>query len=855
MGWSQNQPSTTMARTQRRPFPLSRTKAWLAFLVVLLAVLLLADHLCYAVTLPISVTARSGAMTLQVGSQTIPLGHLAAPDDVMLMPRDPVVHEYQIDGTDSTNNFTLDAPYLDSIASSPYYRFQAWMRDLNGTSAWRDLRVEVNGALVKASAQPAAGQLIPLPTGKTVRIGLALQQPETPQAVQLLLADGATLQIQLDRNNHNVTVTRYSATDPLGTIVASPYFPLDTAPFTAMVLDFVVRTLVWAILVLVAVIVVDTALALALARVRSTVGGMVWTPPATGESSEPSAPHPQTRDISATWQARWERVTGSLAPRARRMAGALAWLAVTGWRHVTAALSPVALVALVVSFGYVVWIALVQFQTLPHIYDASAYLFGAKIYTTGHLSIPLPAAADRFPGPFMVQYNRRWFPQYPPGTSAMLAIGVVLGVPWLVEPLLGTLALLGIGLTAARLYDRRIATITVLLGTLSPFYSYLAASYLSHAVALFFYAWGFWALVRFAQGARGWNLLLAATLLGMGALTRDLVGLLFALVVVPGVLLVFWPRVRRDWRRWIIPGAGFIAVALAFLLLHLLFDLALTGDPTLTPRTLFSPGDRWGFGQGIGFYGQHTLAGGFVTVDELLTALAIDLYGWPFYLTVCFLAIPFLAWRARRADWLMLAAAAIMIGAFIGYFYHGIYLGPRYVFDALPFLLMLTARGIVVLGQVGSDVGEAVVRWLGAARGKSLHVMPTARSRTLRLSIATCALVATLVACNLGYFTPRQTAIYHDFSGFPAGFALNTPALAHPPVHHAIVVTNDYMLYGYTLFALNDSLFRGDVLYAYASSQRDYQELRAAYPGRTLYQIQVAEDGTITYQPIQPIGG
>jgi hypothetical protein len=855
MRGSRSQPSAAEVGATRFPIrlsriPLSRAGAWSVFLVVALVALLLADRLCYSVTLPISVTASNGTSTLKVGSQTIVLGKTAAPVGISLVPRDPVVHEYQLDGTDSTNNFTLDTIYLDSLASSPYYRLQAWMRDLDGTSAWRNLRVWVNGRLIRASAQPAVGQIVALPaasTGSMVQIGVELQRPEISQMAQVFLADGAVLQIHLDRNNHRVTITRTSKTDPSGTILASPYFPMDPGPFAAMVLDFLVRTLLWAILVLAAVMVMDTGCALFLARIRNAVGKMVFAVPGS-ERTDAQVVATATRDVSGATPTVYQTATSRLSPGMRHMAGRLARLVVGGWRQLTAALSPVALVALLASFVYVVWIALAQFQALPHIYDASAYLFGAKIYATGHLSAPVPAAVDRFPGPFMVQANGRWFPQYPPGTSTMLAVGVLVGAPWIVEPALGTLALLGIGLTAARLYDRRIATLAVLLGTLSPFYSYLAASYLSHAVALFFYAWGFWALVRFAQGGRGWSILLAAALLGMGALTRDQVGLLFALIVVGGVLLVFWPHIVRDWRRWITPGTGFVAIALVFLLLHLLFDLALTGNPAVTPRTLFSPGDRWGFGQGIGFYGQHTLAGGFVTVDELLTALAIDLYGWPFYLTLCLLAIPFLAWRARAADWLMLAGTVIMIGAFIGYFYHGIYLGPRYVCDALPFLLILTARGMVVLGQVGRDVGNAASQWLIAVRWRLPQRKLTSTPSALRISIATCALMACLVACNLGYFTPRQAAIYHNFSGYPAGFALDTPALAYPPVHHAIVVTDDYMLYGYTLFALNDPQFRGDVLYAYAGSPQDYQELRTAYPGRALYQLQVASNGGVTYQ-------
>ncbi len=131
----------------------------------------------------------------------------------------------------------------------------------------------------------------------------------------------------------------------------------------------------------------------------------------------------------------------------------------------------------------------------------------------------------------------------------------------------------------------------------------------------------------------------------------------------------------------------------------------------MSPRTLFFAGDHYGFGQGVGFYGQHTLAAGFVNLDQLLVSLATDLYGWPFALTLPFLLIPFLARRAVAADVVMLVGAAAMTFAFVGYFYAGIYLGPRYLYEALPFLLILTARGWLALAAVGQAARARGAAW------------------------------------------------------------------------------------------------------------------------------------------------
>lgn len=786
--------------------------------LLLLLVLFIADALCYQVALPLEIDVQGGLTTLHVGSETLLLGHIGIPAVLQFAAYDPVVHEYQLDGTDSTNNLTLDPNYLDQIASSPYYRFQAWMRDLEGTSRWRDLREWDDSHLLREIAWPSNGASVSLPPAASLRLGVLLQRPETPMTLNLIMQDKTTLHITLDRNNRQITVTRDVPGQGNNLPVASTYFPVDPAPFLAMVIDTLIRTLLWAVLVMLAVLVAEVGIIL--------IMGKIWI------RLPKQAAHLWT--VGAQEGVKWSSLCSRLAKSSNTLA-----VVSNSWRRLTHSIHALALLVLGVSLIFVAWISSVQYHAEPHIYDASAYLFAAKTYALGRLWAPLPPAADLFPGPFMVQFDNRWFSQYAPGTSLTLVPGIWLGVPWLVEPILGTLALLGIGLIAARLYDRRVATLAVILGTLSPFYSYLAASYLSHAIALFYLVWGLWALVRFAQGGAGWNLLFSAAFFGMAGLTRDLVAVLFVVIVLLGVLVLSWRRLRQDWRRWLLPGAGFAAIALVFVGISLGFNALVTGSPWLTPRFLFSPGDHWGFGPNVGFYGQHTLAAGMVNLDELLTILAIDLFGWPFYFTLAFLAIPFLARRAIGADWLMLAIAVIMTGAFVGYFYHGIYLGPRYLFETLPALLILTARGILVLATAGLNSARTVGKWLGAKFAVSM--------RQASVSIATVALVTGLVACNLLYFMPRQIELHKDYTGLPAGSSIDLTAVYHPPVHDAIVVTGDYTIYQFVLFPLNDPLLHDDVIYALAENDAQYAELRAAFPGRVLYRLDVSSDGSVHY--------
>jgi hypothetical protein len=806
--------------------------------LLLLALLLIGDWLCYQFPLSVIIDENDGFTNLQVGSQMLTLGQVGIPTRLELVPYDPVMHEYQIDGTDSTNNFTLDTTYLHSISTSLYYRFQAWMRDLDGTSRWRNVQIWNNQHLQQMIMWPANGATLPLPGTNSEFLALQLQRPETPRTLNLVMANRSVLHITLDRNDRTIDVTRDTPGSTSNQEIAHAFFPDDVLPFAAMVADFLLRTLIWAVLLLLTIYVGETLLALALAIWSSLMRrGMVdhalsgALPPEQGATNHINHVPTEERSTQSTPP---ERDTSDIVPLHH------------AFGSLTDKLHPIALAALGASLLFTAWIARVQYSGEPHIFDAAAYLFAAKIYAQGHLWAAIPPASDRFPGPFMVQFDGRWFAQYPPGTALTLVPGLWLGVPWLVEPVLGTLALLGIGLIAARLFDRRVATLAVLLGALSPFYSYLAASYMSHAIALFYLVWGTYALLRFVQRSSDWNMPLAAALFGMGVLTRDMVALLFVVLVIPGILLLHRQRLYKYWRRWLLPLAAFLAVALFFTMLDLGYNTLLTNNLLQEPRTLFFAGDHWGFGQGVGFYGQHTLAAGFVNLDELLTILAIDLFGWPFYCTLALLVLPFITRRALPANWLLLSCATIMTGAFIGYFYHGIYLGPRYLFETLPFLLILTAHGIITLMSIGKI---HYLRIRSAVTG--LSTPPQRPPRTLPGLILPGALVLSLVACNLLYYLPRQIQLYQNYAGLPANTPLDVAALYHPPLHHAIIVTNDYVLYQVDLFPLNDPDLHNDVIYAYASNPTDYQELANAFPTRTLYRLLVQSNGSIQYALIK----
>src|SRR6185295_17983756 len=90
--------------------------------------------------------------------------------------------------------------------------------------------------------------------------------------------------------------------------------------------------------------------------------------------------------------------------------------------------------------------------------------------------------------------------KYPPGAAALLSLGVRAGVPWLVTPLEGMLALLAFWFAARVALDARRAFLAAM-----PLFAYQSATFLSHAPTLLFGALAMGAVAQWARSGRdGW---------------------------------------------------------------------------------------------------------------------------------------------------------------------------------------------------------------------------------------------------------------------------------------------------------------------------------------------------------------
>jgi 4-amino-4-deoxy-L-arabinose transferase-like glycosyltransferase len=453
-------------------------------------------------------------------------------------------------------------------------------------------------------------------------------------------------------------------------------------------------------------------------------------------------------------------------------------------------------------------VAFFAFERLPHLEDEVAYLFQAKTLALGRLTVPSPAEPGSFWTPFVLDYRGQRFGKYPPGWPAVLALGELAHLPWLVNPILAAIALYLVYRLGRTLYDARTGLLAAVLGLVSPLFLVLSGSYLSHLASLvwllLFSLWFVWA----AQGRNCWFAAGAGLALGMAFLTRSLTAIAYA---APFAVYSLVQIVRRRQRHW----PDYLLIALtggAMAALLPLYQWAITGDPWLNPYLLWWPYDRLGFGPGIGAMpGGHSPFYAWINLKQDLSRTATDLLGWP---ALSWLPLLLgLALRPRHTkEWALLAPFACLVIAYIFYWIGSParLWGPRYYFEGFGGLWVLAAVGLLKVWD-----------WVKARK-------PAARPV---LAVALVLAVAVSLAANV----PSRMAEAHGFYGISRA---QLDPIQEAGLHHALVIVyaERWLEYGAMLAEMSPTL-DDDVVYARGSGAEADAAVIAQYPGRAVYYL------------------
>jgi hypothetical protein len=366
------------------------------------------------------------------------------------------------------------------------------------------------------------------------------------------------------------------------------------------------------------------------------------------------------------------------------------------------------------------------------VHDEAAYLLQAQLFAKLRWTAASPALPEFFEQLY-VNLAPALSSKYPPGTSLLLAPGVMLGAPGLpivvMNAATGGLVFaiarrIGGGLTALLAWTIWITSFPVL---------YFHAMYLSEVPSSLAWVAAWWALLRWHDSARARDLWLAAAAIALCGITRPLTGVSLALFAGA---FVAWTLARRgagSARSAARAATPFVVAAAAAGVVVCLWSWRSTGDVRTTPLALYTrtyvPFDRLGFGArdderpaarlpwdqrvtSESFYQEHrrhvvsTLP---IVAYSRARMIAHDMwYDWRGGLAVLavvgLIGAPFGLWAALGALGLQLVLYLL---------YAHPWTWSLYYTEALPVLALLTALGIArlhsyVVSNDGRESGFAI---------------------------------------------------------------------------------------------------------------------------------------------------
>ena len=470
-----------------------------------------------------------------------------------------------------------------------------------------------------------------------------------------------------------------------------------------------------------------------------------------------------------------------------------------------------------------VWIGYVRFIVFQNQYgfgDEMNYLIQARILASGHLSLLQPTNADFFKVAWMdlmVGDGKIWN-FHPIGNSLLLGIGVLLGSPAIIPPLVGggifaTLFALGRRLVG----NSAFAWLSVLVAASSQYVATVSGSFMAHAPALLFIELATLSLVIFWQTGSERYVVLTGAFLGAAFIIRPLSAVLIS--VVPAVFLCVALLQKRVRFRTLVLAA---VVGLGIASLECWRTYLTAGQFTLAylakgPEANMTFAARWARGW------DFRLKNLFVNYRYYHTRV----FGLGFAGNLVFFFIPLVA--ASRLWWVWLSYVAIAIYWVVQSFLHfyGWMWEPRMLFEFTHLTVLLTAYGMWLL-----------ITYRGSGPGR---ISPIAAA-------AAVAAAGTFLGFNFFYDLPeRFRTEYHHYNKTDPYVR---DQIRQQGIRNAIFfyqdATNGFAPHSgdnaITVGKSGEAVFEGNVIHAiHLGSLTDYA-LISRYPNRRVFLVKGPED-------------
>ncbi len=360
----------------------------------------------------------------------------------------------------------------------------------------------------------------------------------------------------------------------------------------------------------------------------------------------------------------------------------------------------------------VVWVivfssvlCLLSYQYCPHIPDELMYLYQARYLANGSLSVPAPAVPEAFSIYMIPVESHIWYSIFSPGWPLVLAIGVLLGAVWLVNPVLAGLNILLCYILIREIAGRPKARAIVLLLCVSPWYIFMAMNFMSHTFTLTCTLIAVLGIAKAQKSGKAYWGLLGGVATGMVSLIRPLDGIIVAGLLGLWAISVFGRRLKLSSIIAFVIGTIIIGSTI------FAYNKQITGNRTTFPLTAYYEkyyghmsnaigfGPQRGFGWAIDVYPGHSMFEALVNANLNTFMINVELFGWS---TGSLFLVVFLLFskNKRKSDYLLFIIIFVIAATYSLYWFSG---GPdfgaRYWYLMIIPLMGLTLRGIEVLQE------------------------------------------------------------------------------------------------------------------------------------------------------------
>ncbi len=350
-------------------------------------------------------------------------------------------------------------------------------------------------------------------------------------------------------------------------------------------------------------------------------------------------------------------------------------------------------------------IAVFVFDSIPHVIDASHFLWTARVFIeTGHFHLPSSELYEYYQNTFNVDINGRYFSLFLPGFSIFLVPFELLGISALFTPLCNGIAVLLLGKIADRQFDAKTSFFAMFFALFSSFYLFMGASFMTHPFNLMLTLLAVY-LVMVSENRK-----LFLVLAGLAGAWMLFIRPQNAFFVYAGMLILMFSKKMK------FKSAVFFTLPFIFIgFLLMFYNYFYTGNPMLFPQDVYffirEPYPfchRMGFGKGCPNTEGDFLPDAGLTPKYAfwvsfarLTLLNFNLVGHPLIFVFLFASF----FYSFRKSFEMTVFFLIF---FIGYFFFylsGNLFGPRYFSEVASLLL-------IPCGFAFFSISESVKKWL-----------------------------------------------------------------------------------------------------------------------------------------------